>query len=1275
MLNKRMMILAIFLAGLLAVSAVSAADNATSDIAGADDSADQVDSAIEEENFDSSNASEGDDFESPAPVAIDDEDGKLGMSDDGEILGSEIHVRGDEFARIQVAIHQANDGDIIYLDSVTYTSTGSSIIISKSITLVGQEGTVLDAQGESGICVVQADNVVIKNIKFINAKYVKGSAIDIGGDSNFSLSNCTFINNTAEVGGAIYWPAADGSITNCTFIGNSADYGGAMYTGGDGGEISNCVFINNNANHGKALDARSYSKIYDSYFKNIPFLDITDEDSSLTLTLMTNLDYSGTVFTSITKKENLKYWNGSAYVNGDDPNFGTLQYPDKNVTLEVYHSNGELAYRVSNFTDSNGQIIFDYSKFNDDRYVYKAYAFDDDSNFISATGRLNDNIGDFTLLQNYINNVGENGTVNLTRDYTFTDGLDDNLKKGIIIPFNLTICGNGYTINGAKSARIFNVTGNNVAIHGIKFINGEGGDGGAIYVNGGCTLINCIFTNNHALNDGGAVYWNTNAVGITNCTFENNTARKYGGANYFYQSVTNVTLTGNFTNNRAEMDYGGANYFNDEVTDVTLTGNFNNNTATKSGGGANCFNNEVNNVALTGNFTNNRAEMDYGGANYFNNEVNNVTLTGNFNDNTAQAGGANYFKGAVNNVTLTGNFTSNYAEFHGGANYFWVAVNNVNLTGNFTNNRAEKYYGGANYFYQAVNNAILTGNFTNNTAKEYGGANYFLRTVDNITLTGTFINNQAENGAANAFVDSVTDVTLTGNYINNAGENVIHIWNSTSNNVIRDSIFINNAPINVTNGNIDVIDNWFGNNVTNYNVKPEVGIDLDNWLFLNGTADPNPVSVANTTNIIFTLSRYDGKNVSSYDNSRLIPIKLDITSTLGSVNPNLVNLNESITYTPESVGNGSITASFENVLCTIEIENQKAEPDMSIESYPSYAGENTTITVTLPQDATGNVTVTDADGNNYTKPVKDGAADIEVPKLNAGINKLNITYSGDEYYLPKTVEYEVQVDKMPTSLLVENIEMYQGDGTKYVVNLTDRNGNPVAGMGIKVNITGKTYTIITDENGTAVLPINLKAGIHPAVAFFNGKGDYANATPVSTNVSVLTKVRIDQHKDLVKDYGDADKFTVHAVDKYGKSVGVNAKVKMTVAGKTYTVFTDAQGYASLPINLKPGTYDITCEYAGYTVTHKITVKQVLSATNRQYKKANSYQFTAMLKHTNGNTISGKTVTFTFKGKTYTQNTNSKGEATITIKEALNIGKYNISIKYIDSTITKSITIK
>ena len=1411
MLNKTLIVLTVLLVGLMAISAVSAETDTAGDIVGTNDTAQAVDNVNEEENLDSSldddssNGSECDTYKSNAANSVDDED-NIGAGDT-ETFAKEIHVKGNTFEDIDRQVAMANDGDILYLDGITYTGD-RCISIVRSVTLVGQEGTVLDAQGKTQILKVEVDNVTIKNIKFINGEddIIEGGAIYAGWVSNFELSNCTFVNNSAVYGGAVCWNGADGNITNCTFIGNSAygsaySQGGAIYVTGDNGIISNCVFIDNNAVEGKAIRApASNSQVYDCYFKNIPFLDIIDEDSTLTLTLKANFDYHNTVVAYFSKKENLKYWNGSAYVIGEDPNLGTLQYPGKNVTLELYHSNGELAYTVSNLTDDNGQIVFDCTRFNDDRYIYRAYAYDDDFNFISASGRLNDHIGDFNILQNYINSVGENGTVNLTGDYTFTDGLDDNLKEGIIIPFNLTVYGNGHTISGEKSARIFNVTGSKVSIHGINIINGySAGNGGAIYWKSSeITISNCSFENNFAKENGGANYFEK---AVTNATltgnFINNSA-VYGGANCFGNAVSNVTLSGNFTGNSAERGSGGANFFNSKVSGSNVTGTYNHNTGNGQnyydGGGANYFNDAVTNVNLTGTFNNNHAKSD-GGANYFRNTVTKTTLTGNFTNNTVEwgSGGANIFLSSATKTTLIGNFNNNRATVGGGANSFWGSATNVTLTGNFTNNTVKFGSGGANRFYGTVTNVNLTGNFinnrvegsgganafivvsglnvggtyTNNTATVNGGANYFQSSVSSSNVGGTYTNNTAkENGSANCFISTVTDITLRGNYINNNGSNVIFIHESDSGNVIHDSIFINNTQIVVETGNVSVMDVWFGNNVTNYDVKPDAGIDLDNWLFLNATADVNPITLEDTTSIVFKLSRYNGENITEYDNSRLLPINLTVTSALGSANPNMTNLDESITYTPDTLGKGNVTALIENVFCTIEIENEKADPGLSMDSQEMtynnntvialnfnasatgtvnitlkgnkynktyenlalnttillegdilpdeynitvtysgdeafknascnstlkinkiddytmdinstvpMAGENATVTVTLPSNAEGNVTVTDANGNNYTSPVEDGTAVVEVPNLPLGDNNITVTYSGDDRYDGNTAKSEVHVDKMATFLYAETFEMYQGDGTQYVVNLTDINGKPIKGMGIKVNITGKTYTIITDENGTAVLPINLKAGVHPATAFFNGKGDYANATPVSTDVNVLTKVRIDQHKDLIKDYGDSDKFTVHAVDKYGKSVGANAKVKMTIAGKTYTVFTDAQGYASLPINLKPGTYDITCEYAGYTVKHKVTVKQVLSATNRQYKKAASYQFTATLKHSNGKAISGKTVTFTFKGKTYTQTTNANGEATITIKETLNLGKYNIMIKYIDSAITRSITIK
>lgn len=186
--------------------------------------------------------------------------------------------------------------------------------------------------------------------------------------------------------------------------------------------------------------------------------------------------------------------------------------------------------------------------------------------------------GSFSDLNKLINeDYSSNDTITLNGNYKYSDG-DDAFVHGIVINRGVTIDGNGFTLDGSNSARMFDVeTNSEVIIKNINFINGHAsGDfnsllsGGAIYVrhysnnNNNNKVINCNFTNNIAENDGGAIYGDYGTA--INCTFTQNTAKKvYSGAIHRYNAI-NCT----FIQNTAK--YGGA-AFNSTAINCTFINN------------------------------------------------------------------------------------------------------------------------------------------------------------------------------------------------------------------------------------------------------------------------------------------------------------------------------------------------------------------------------------------------------------------------------------------------------------------------------------------------------------------------------------------------------------------------------------------------------------------------------------------------------------------------------------------------------------------------------
>ncbi|WP_333658384.1 transglutaminase domain-containing protein [Methanobrevibacter sp.] len=124
-------------------------------------------------------------------------------------------------------------------------------------------------------------SLLIENCSFKNCYGDSGSAIYVFEDSNSAIiRDCTFINNHAAntgdnsytVGGAVISQGSDNfKVINCYFENNTAlTYGGAigLRNNGLGAEITNCTFVNNFAPDGGAIYVLASVTITGSTFKN-----------------------------------------------------------------------------------------------------------------------------------------------------------------------------------------------------------------------------------------------------------------------------------------------------------------------------------------------------------------------------------------------------------------------------------------------------------------------------------------------------------------------------------------------------------------------------------------------------------------------------------------------------------------------------------------------------------------------------------------------------------------------------------------------------------------------------------------------------------------------------------------------------------------------------------------------------------------------------------------------------------------------------------------------
>ena len=363
------------------------------------------------------------------------------------------------------------------------------------------------------------------------------------------------------------------------------------------------------------------------------------------------------------------------------------------------------------------------------------------------------------------------------------------------------------------------------------------------------------------------------------------------------------------------------------------------------------------------------------------------------------------------------------------------------------------------------------------------------------------------------------------------------------------------------------------------------------------------------------------------------------------------------TYSVDAFYNGDdIYAPIKN--STAFTVSKVSDYNMTVDIADIIKGENATITVSVPEDGTGNVIVT-INGTDYKGTVVNGTAKVIIPGLDEGTYKVVTFYTGDNKYDSMIVNGTIIVNKnTKTTLTMDNLVKYFNGPQKLMAKLVDGFGNPIANATVYFTINGKVYARITDENGTASIAIRLLPSEYKASALFNGTDDYDMA---AVNASVLVKNTI-LGNDTTLYFRNGTQYVAKFLDGNGKALA-NTDVKFNINGVFYTRVTDENGIARLNIRLDPASYIITAynPVTGEQKANNITVLPRIIAKDLSMKYLDGSTFNAALVDGQGKAISGVNITFNINGVFYHRTTNADGVTKLNIR--LMPGEYIITSMY------------
>lgn len=344
-------------------------------------------------------------------------------------------------------------------------------------------------------------------------------------------------------------------------------------------------------------------------------------------------------------------------------------------------------------------------------------------------------------------------------------------------------------------------------------------------------------------------------------------------------------------------------------------------------------------------------------------------------------------------------------------------------------------------------------------------------------------------------------------------------------------------------------------------------------------------------------------------------------------------------------------------------------PDINIikPTNPFVNDSEINITVELPSNATGNITIT-VDNKNITQRVIKNTMSIDISNLlSSGENIVYIRYSGDDWWDSQIQKHTIHVSKLTSEMEVSLTQKTVKVGENIIIQVklpSNANGN------ITVKIGNETNNFKTSEE---IKVVGLTSGLNDINVTYNGNEIY-NPKSFITNISV-EKWSIQSNESIIT-------ITNHTIPEVTVKLpsDINGSGFVSINGKDYPINLE-NGYGSLKINdLTPNDYNAIFTFKGDNKYNNLTSnvmfyvpKPVLKANDMNIYYTSGFKYTVQVT-ASGMPVAGKQISFILNGKKTFAVTDNNGFATIKLNLPPKSTKYSVSAEYRGTVIKNKVKI-